>query len=152
MMGADGASYREGRWKRRVRKRFASKESRAGLPKQQHGREQCIMRLLCGVAAIHLLGMMLLAQMGRPFWAQTLCLVLCLLCCIWAGLYETASDWQREAWRSTRSRDAKIAGLTKREDGLSEQDVAAMSGQAEGFERASGNDVADAVRRELDGN
>lgn len=107
------------------------------------------MRMLCVVAGIYLLGMVFLAEMGRPLWTWTLCLVLCLLCCAWAGLYESASEWQREAYRSMRSRNAKIAALPQSEDGLSDRDIAAMSGQAEGFNRASGDDVAEAARREL---
>lgn len=150
-MSTDDASYREGRWKRRVRKCFASKESREGLPKEQCQRERRVVRMLCVVATIYLLGMMFLGEMGRPLWTQSLCLVLCLLCCAWTGLYESASEWQREAWRSMRSRNAKVAGLLQSEGGLSEQDVDAMNGQAEGFDRASGADVAEAARRELNG-
>jgi len=147
-MGVD-KPYSEGRLQRELRRCCASKESRAGLPKQECKRERWAMRGLCTLATVCLLGTIALTETGQPIWMQACCLVQCVLWCAVAGLYETASDWERALWVAKRSRNAKIDGLTKRRDDLSERDLTAMADQATGFERASGNDVAEALRREL---
>ncbi len=99
-MSAEGsdAPYREGRVKMWVRKHFASKESRAGLPKSQSQRERWVVGAMCAVAGMFLLIMIGLTETGRVLWAQ-LPMVLALLWCGLAGLVETASDWQREILR-----------------------------------------------------
>jgi len=151
-MGTDSTPYREGRWKRRVRRRFASKESRKGLPKGRCWRERRIMRMLCGVAVIHLVGMVFLAEAGRPLWMWTLCLVQCLLCCAWAGLYESASEWQRAISLAMHGRGAKIDRLLEENSGgLSERDAIDMTGEAADFGSATGVEVAEAFRKEFGG-
>ncbi len=148
-MGVD-EPYREGRVKRRLRKRFASKESRLELPKALCERERRIMHVLCIVASVYFLGTIVLAEMGHPFWMQAACMVQCAFWCACAGLYESASDWQRAASYSMRRRNATIDRLLNEDtSGLSEAEVIAMSGEAADFRFASGDDVAEAFREEL---
>ena len=91
--GSD-APYSEGRLKMWMRKHFASKEARAGIPKEASWRERSVRRICCVMAVAYLLLAVLLAQL---WWAQTLCIGLCVFWCGLAGLYESASQWERES-------------------------------------------------------
>lgn len=148
-MGADKQPYREGRLKRRVRQRFASKESRTSVPKKLCRRERRIVRTLCAVALLYFVGTGVLAEMGYSFWMQAACMVQGAFWCALAGLYDTASDWQREASFWTRIRNQKIAGLLEETSGLSETDAINMTGEAADFGFATGDEVAEAFRREF---
>ncbi len=107
------------------------------------------MHVFCTVAALYVVGTAVLTETGHSFWMQAACMIQCLFWCALAGLYETASDWQREASFWTRSRNAKIASLLEDTGGLSEQDVIDMTGAAADFGFASGDEVAEALRKEL---
>ena len=108
------------------------------------------MRVLCVVASAYFLGTVVLVETGHPFWMQAACAIQCVFWCACAGLYESASDWQRAASESMRRRSATIDRLLREDtSGLSEADIIAMSGEAADFGFASGDDVAKALREEL---
>jgi hypothetical protein len=147
-MGVDKPYY-EGRLQRQLRRTLASKESRIELPKELCKRERWILRALCVMAAVCLAGAITLRETGHPLWMQAACAVQCVFWCALAGLYETASDWQRAASYSARSRNAKINELLGDLGGVSERDAIDMTSAAADFGFATGDEVAEAFRREL---
>jgi len=148
-MGVD-KPYREGRLKRELRRHLSSKESRAGVPKPLCKRERRTMYALNAMAAICLLGAVILGGTRHPFWMQTACVLQCVLWCVLAGLYERASTWQREASTAMRHRRAVIDRLLEDDSsGLSEAEIIGMMGTAADFGFASGDEVAEAFRKEL---
>ena len=107
--------YRERRLKRWVRRHFASKESRTGVSKSESRRERLIMHIYCVTAvACFLLAMLFPFPRVSLLWAQAVCMAVCAFWCALAGLYESASDWQRAAWLTAQSRSAKAAQLFER--------------------------------------
>lgn len=113
-------------------------------------RERRVVHVLGAMALTYLVGMIILSETGHPLWMQTACLIQCLFSCALAGLYESASDWQRAALHSRRSRDARVAQLLEEDSsGLSEAEIIAMTGDAADIGFATGDEVAEAFRREL---
>jgi hypothetical protein len=139
--------YQEGALKKWLRLHCASKESRLSLPKRLCWRERRIMRALCFLAAFSLLLAIALGELGYPFVVESASMALCLFWCAWAGLYETASGWQRMAslWMVDSAAPAKPPSS------LPDPDTIGMADTALDLKSATGEEIAEALRRELGG-
>jgi hypothetical protein len=139
-----GAPYSEGVLKAWVRRRFASKESRAGVSKEDAWHERMVSRICCGMAIAYFLVAMLFTPVSRLLWAQAVAMMLCVFWCVLAGLFESGCKWQRESmsWPIDSARD-----LTQPP---TQDDIAMLDSLAD-LHDASDDDVDKAWRRELGG-